>query len=771
MTAYNGFILQATYRIQNGIPVVYLFGRLENGETFALRDTRQRPHFYVDEESADAIDGAAMKPSAKRAFDGRPLIKVEVKLPSDAPGVRDKLHGLGLKTYEADVRFAMRYLIDRDIKSGIKIHGQPVPGTGTKWLFENPEVAPARVDARPRVLSFDIETTADANNLLAIAYFGLGRDEVVVVDPKARQMPDQAIGVPTEKDALHHFAELVQALDVDILTGWNVVDFDLTVLANIASKVRYDLQLGRDRGKMRIRPAQGYFGSGSAMIPGRIVLDGMDLVRGAFVRVDDYSLDGVGQAILGEGKTLGHGEDGLDKVAQILDTYASDLPKFTEYARTDARLALAIVEKLDLIKLAFARASLTGMTPDRVAASIASFDFLYLAELHKRDVSAPSVVAPGAGRVAQGGGAVFEPQAGVHENVWVCDFKSLYPSIIRTFNIDPLGHSLARLEAEPVYTQDGTAFATAPGILPGILDNLFPQRAQAKAKGDEVASQAIKILMNSFYGVLGTPACRFYNPNIANAITSQGRHLLHWSRDWFAERGYNVLYGDTDSVFVASGAEDTPEADARIQVLVTNFNRDLAAYLEAQYGVQSRLELEYEKLYTRLFLAKTRGGGQGARKRYAGVKAGSDEVEFVGMEVVRRDWTDLAKEVQKELFTRLFNGDAVVDYLREKVSSVRAGDCDDQFIYRKGLRKSVDTYTTNIPPHVQAVKKSTSPPARIVRYVVTERGPELDAERTHPPDREHYVQKQIRPVAEPVLDALGLNFAQVIGDDKQISLF
>ena len=60
MTAYNGFILQATYRIQNGIPVVYLFGRLENGETFALRDTRQRPHFYVDEESADAIDGAAM---------------------------------------------------------------------------------------------------------------------------------------------------------------------------------------------------------------------------------------------------------------------------------------------------------------------------------------------------------------------------------------------------------------------------------------------------------------------------------------------------------------------------------------------------------------------------------------------------------------------------------------------------------------------------------------------------------------------------------------
>ncbi|NKC00509.1 MAG: DNA polymerase II [Pseudomonadales bacterium] len=771
MTVYNGFILQATYRIQNGVPVVYLFGRLDSGETFTLRDTRQRPHFYVEKDNAEAVEGASVEPSSKTTFDGDALVEVEVKVPSDAPRVRDKLHGRGLKTYEADVRFAMRYLIDRDIKNGIQIIGHRLPGTSTTWVFENPEVTSAKVDASPRVLSFDIETTPDAKNLLAISYFGLGQDEVVVVDPTGREMPDRAISVPTEKDALHHFATLVRELDVDILTGWNVIDFDLTVLSNIASKVRYDLQLGRDNGKMRIRPAEGYFGSGSAMIPGRVVLDGMDLVRGAFVRVDDYSLDGVSHAILGEGKTLGHNEDGMDKVAQILDTYANDLPKFTEYARTDARLALEIVEKLDLIKLAFARASLTGMTPDRVAASIASFDFLYLAELHKRHVSAPSVASPGAGRIAQGGGAVFEPQAGVHENVWVCDFKSLYPSIIRTFNIDPLGHSMAKREGKPVQTQDGTAFSTAPGILPSILDALFPQRAQAKARGDEVASQAIKILMNSFYGVLGTPACRFYNPNIANAITSQGRHLLHWSRDWFAARGYNVLYGDTDSVFVSSGAHDTQEAESRIAGLVADFNRELTTYLENQYGVQSRLELEYEKLYTRLFLAKTRGGGQGARKRYAGVRAGGKEVEFVGMEVVRRDWTDLAKEVQKALFTRLFNGDAVADYLREKVSVVRAGGCDDQLIYRKGLRKSVDTYTTNIPPHVQAVKKSSLPPPRVVRYVVTEHGPELDAERTHSPDREHYVQKQIRPVAEPVLEALGLNFAQVVGDDKQISLF
>ena len=766
---HRGFILQATYRIQQGVPVVYLFGRLENGKTFTLRDTQQAPHFYIEQGAIADVGNAHIEPSDKTSFYGKALSRVDVKIPSDAPGVRDQLHGMGVQTFEADVRFAMRYLIDRDIRNGIEILSQPQKGVATTWQFENPEVKPAEVIAAPRVLSFDIETTPDAKSLLAISYYGLGRDEVIVVDPNKRVMPARAIGVATEREALQKFADLLVELDVDVLTGWNVIDFDLTVLANIATKVRFNLQLGRDQGRMRIRPAEGYFGSGSAMIPGRVVLDGMDLVRGAFLRLDDYSLDGVSQAILGEGKTLG--QEGADKVAEILDTYANDLPRFAEYARTDARLALEIVEELDLIKLAFARAALTGMTPDRVAASIASFDFLYLAELNKRKLCAPSVVSPGGNRMAQGGGAVFEPEAGVHENVWVCDFKSLYPSIIRTFNIDPLGFALAEQGASAVETQDGTAFSREPGILPAMLDVLFPQRAEAKARGDEVASQAIKILMNSFYGVLGTSACRFYNPKIANAITSQGRYLLNWSRDWFHARGYRVLYGDTDSVFVASGITDAELAHEKALTLTNAFNADLAAYLKERHGVESRLELEYEKLYTRLFLAKTRGGGQGARKRYAGIKAGSDQVEFVGMEVVRRDWTDLAKEVQRALFTRLFQGEAVAEYLGKKVSAVRAGECDDQLVYRKGVRKSVDSYTTNIPPHVQAVKKSDQPPPRIVRYVITEQGPELETEMRGAPDREHYVQKQIRPVAEPVLDALGLDFAQVIGDDRQISLF
>ena len=765
----QGFVLQASYRIHHGLPVVYLFGRLEDGRTFMVRDYNQTPHFYIDQQHARSIASGKVFPCSKTNFAGAALARVEVSVPGDAPAVRDALHAQGLVTYEADVRFAMRYLIDRDIKGGVRIKGEAQVGQGTDLVFDNPQLTPAKVEIQPKVLSFDIETNGLADELLAIACYGEGVDEVVVVDPAGRDLPRRAIGVGTEREALVYFVELVQRLDIDVLTGWNVIDFDLSVLSRIAQRVKYDFQLGRDRGNLRIRPAAGYFGSGSASIPGRLVLDGLDLLRGAFVKMDEYSLDAVAQKVLGEGKTLGG--EGRDKVAEILDTYANDLVAFSHYARTDARLALEIVQRLKLIKLSFARSTLTGMPADRVAASIASFDFLYLSALHKLDVAAPSVNQAGHERIAQGGGAVFEPTVGIHHNVWVFDFKSLYPSIIRTFNIDPLGYQRGATQADVIRTYDGTCFAKGASILPGMLDELFPQRTQAKAEGDEIASQAIKILMNSFYGVLGTPACRFYNPAIANAITSQGRYLLGWSKRWFEARGYTVLYGDTDSVFVASGVAHAETAEAQAGELVSAFNAELMEHLRATAQVDSRLELEFEKLYTQLFLARVRGGSQGARKRYAGQRFGSDELEFVGMEVVRRDWTELAKEVQRNLFKRLFGGDEVATYLKSVVAQLRAGELDDLLVYRKGLRKPVSSYTANVPPHVQAVKKSSAPAPRIVAYVITASGPELVSEMSGPPDREHYLEKQIMPVALPVLEALGLDFNQVTGDDRQISLF
>src|SRR5262249_48641699 len=147
----------------------------------------------------------------------------------------------------------------------------------------------------------------------------------------------------------------------------------------------------------------------------------------------------------------------------------------------------------------------------------------------------------------------------IHRNVWVFDFKSLYPSIIRTFNIDPLTFVADPTPEEELVRTPGGSFRRSPAILPSMLDKLFPQRELAKQNRDDIASHAIKILMNSFYGVLGTPACRFYNPEIANSITRTGKEILLWSKRWFEARGFKVLYGDTDSLFVQS---NTTDADA-----------------------------------------------------------------------------------------------------------------------------------------------------------------------------------------------------------------
>jgi DNA polymerase II len=776
----RGFILQASYRIVSGpnggrVPGVYLYGRLEDGGTFLVRDDRQRPHFYIREaqaERARTLGALLPRPIDRRTFDGAPVSRLDVETPRDVPALRDRLHEAEIETFEADVRFAVRYLIERGIKGGCEIEGPVDPGTGVTLVFDNPQLQPADVKVEPRALSFDIETDAKGERLLAISMYAPGLDEVLIVDGSDRAMPEHATRCADERAALDAFCDRIRQFDPDVLTGWNTIDFDFTVLERIAARLRHPFNLGRDAGPIRIRKPEGYFGSGQATIPGRLVLDGIDLLRGAFVRMDDYSLDAVAREVLGEGKAVKG--DVLDRIGEIVHNYKHDLAAFVLYARTDARLAYQIVERLNLVPLAFARSRLTGMTPDRVAASIASFDFLYLSELAHKGIVAPTVRS-GDSRVyaAQQGGYVLEPVTGLHRNVWVFDFKSLYPSIIRTFNIDPLSYVADTPAGVDVIEAPGGAFRREPAILPRLLDELFPRRDAAKKAGDDVASHAIKILMNSFYGVLGTRACRFYNPALANSITGMGREMLLWSKRWFEEAGFSVLYGDTDSLFVHSGSDDPDRAREQGRQLATALSSDIARYIGERWRVQSRLELEFEKLYLKLFLPRARHSTRGASKRYAGLlhDKNTDSVEFVGMEVVRRDWTALAKQVQRELYHRLFTDQAVDQYLAQIVQRVRKGELDEALVYRKNLRKDADDYTATTPPHVAAARKSTQTSARLISYVMTTAGPEPIDNVQHPLDREHYVLKQVKPVAEPVLATLGLDFERVIGDSRQIDFY
>jgi len=796
----RGFILQPTYRYRRGRPVVHLFGVLEDGGGFLVRDGSLIPHFYVEETDASRaskLGASRQRPTDKLTLgEGRPVVRVELAKPSETPPLRDRLQEHGIRCWEADVRFAMRFLIDRGLRGAIEIRGVPetwdeAPGVRLT-VFDDPELVPVDSDddwtPELRVLSLDIETDARARRLLSIALHGCGASEVLLLTPEGRDAPEGSIPFATEKELLAGFRDRVRELDPDVLTGWNVVDFDLAVLAHRAEELEVSFSLGRVPGKLTVQRSRFRGGSSRASVPGRLVLDGIDLMRGSFVSMDEWSLDAVAREVLGEGKTFGGKDDegdNRDKVAEIQRTFREDRAAFVEYNLTDARLVTDLLDKLQLVELAVERSRLTGLSPDRVSGSIAAFDFLYLSELGRRGIVAPSVGSGPDADQPTHGGYVLEPTPGLYENVLVFDFQSLYPSLIRTFQIDPLGHLPDWSEGDeaegggPIVAPNGAAFRRERGILTRMLDELFPRRAEAKRRGDDVAAYAIKILMNSFYGVLATPACRFHDPRIANAITSFGRELLLWSRSRIEEQhGRRVLYGDTDSLFIESGAADPESARALGEELLASLNRDLDEHVRATWRVESRLVLEFDRLYLKLLLPEVRGGGgHGARKRYAGLieREGPEgvhqETVFTGLEVVRRDWTELARRVQRELYERLFTDRPVDDYLRREVSELRAGNLDRLLVYRKGLRKDLTAYTSTTPPHVAAARKMSVPPGRVVEYVWTRNGPEPAAERRSDLDYEHYVEKQVQPVAEPVLGQLGLDFAKVIGDDRQMDLF
>ena len=406
-----GFILNATYVAEpdGGRAVVHLYGRLADGRPFLVRDRSQEPYFYIESsavEQARALGLSNLDATDRRTLHGAPVHRVRLHHPGDTPAIRGRLHRKGIPTYEADVRFAYRYLIDRGIKSALRIHGAARPLAETApdaaretVVFDEPEVEPARWTPRLTTLSLDIETDPEAQRLLSVALWGYGTREVLLLCPDAAARaacPAAAVPCASEADLLATLCRRVRALDPDVVTGWNIIDFDVPVLIRRAAELQVPLELGRAPGAVRQRgsgrqradgsqpggPGQGGTSkrrfSDSIFIPGRVVLDGIRLLRAVSYRLDSYSLDNAAREILGEGKTLG----GVDHVAQIMATYSHDPERFVEYNLTDARLVLDILDKLDLVPFTAERSALTGMPPDRVGSSIAAFDFLYLSQLH-----------------------------------------------------------------------------------------------------------------------------------------------------------------------------------------------------------------------------------------------------------------------------------------------------------------------------------------------------------------------------------------------------
>ena len=762
--AERGFILTPTYRVHGGRPAVHLYAVLENGEAALVVDDRLAPHFFVAARDAERVRGASVIPTPLRTFAGEPVARVEVTLPGDVPPLRRRLADAGIACYEADLRFAYRWLIDRDVRGAFTVDGgfERRPGVGR--VYRNPTVAPAQWTPSLRVVSFDIETSANGDRLYSIAAAGAGGERVWIVHEGG---VDGAEVVADERALVERFLAHVRASDPDLITGWNVCDFDLAVLLAACRRTGVRCALGRNDDVLELQRDQNYTRESRALLAGRVVLDGLALVRGAWVRLDDYRLETAARTLLGKGKLFA----GAHRMAEIEAAYRDDPARLAAYNLQDARLVLELLAHTGLVELTVRRSLLTGMQLDRVGAQIAAVDSLYLRALRARGRVAPSVESS---REPEGitGGLVLDSRPGLYRNVLVFDFKSLYPSLIRTFNIDPLTHVPAPATgADVIRTPGGAAFRRdEDGILPALVARLWNERAAARAAGDTTGAQATKILMNSLFGVLGSPASRLFSPAVANAITLAGQHVIRLAARAVERRGYRVIYGDTDSLFVDAGEPDEARAAVTAEVLRAEVGDEVAVALAREFACTSHLELEFEKVYTRFFLPEVRGGATGSKKRYAGL-VGS-RLEIVGLEAVRRDWSSVARRFQRELLERVLRDEPVADFVRGVVADLRAGRLDAELVYRKAVRKPLESYTRTTPAHVKAARKQTDAGSRVVAYVVTRAGPEPVDQLTAEPDREHYVTQQLKPLADAVLRFVeGPDFDDLSGLRRQLSLF
>ncbi|HJX05351.1 MAG TPA: DNA polymerase II [Candidatus Nanoarchaeia archaeon] len=771
----KGFIIHPTYKVENGKAFIHLFGRLENGESF-LTINEYKPYFFIrkaDLEKALKIEQFDYEATHLKNFDDEIVAKVVLSIPADVAKLREKFSDKKIKHYEADIRFAYRFMIDKLIQGAVDIDGNFEKGNREKGefvdrVYNEPGLKPA--DYFPKnlkIISVDIETDKEGKEIYCVALYSPDFKKVIM---RTKEKLKNAVSVESEQEILLKLKEIILEQDPDIILGWNFIDFDMLILEKKFRDYKLPFAIGRTNEPCRLRIYSSFFQDSKADCTGRMVLDGIQVLKNNFVGLEDYKLNTAAKTFLNDKKIF----EGEDRWELVEEAFKKNPQLLVDYNLKDAELACRVLEKTTALELSIQRSLLTGMPLDRVRASIASLDSLYLRELRNK-----GFVAPSAGfdereeRIT--GGYVMNPKPGIYDYVIVCDFKSLYPSIMRTFNIDPWSFVPGCKGKNLIKSPNGACFKNQDGILPAIIQHLWEQRETARKKKNELARHAIKILMNSFFGVLANPTCRFYSRDMANAITTFGQQLIKLTAKKVEEMDYEVIYSDTDSIFVDLKVESYKEAEKIGKEISEHINNFFEKYAKEEYGRKNYLELEFEKVYKRFLMPRVRHLEIGSKKRYAGLVIeadGKEKIDIVGLEFVRRDWTDIAKNFQMELFDKIFHKKEVAEYIKQLVQEVREGKHDKLLIYRKAIRKEVEEYTKTTPPHVKAARLLGSElKSNIIEYVMTTEGPEPIQKQKHRIDYEHYIEKQIKPIADAILVFYNQNFDDIIKGSSQKTLF
>jgi len=782
------WLLDATYEVIGRTPEVRLWGITDDGRRVVICDRSFRPYFYVlPEEGVDlGLLVKRLKAHARgkhpiidmkivdKKYYGRPVkaIKVICQIPQDVPEYRElfkRIEGVR-EVLEADIRFYMRYMIDHQICpcSWHIVKAERVPNTQRLKVdaiyraLEPPRYIEKREIPDLRVLVFDIE-----------CYNPKGvpkpqRDPVIIISVVTNNGRKELLYAEDRNDkrVLEEFVRLIKDFDPDIIAGYNINRFDWPYLIERAKYLGVKLEVSRANSP----PAQSVYGHFSVV--GRANVDLYDFAED-IPEIKVKTLENVADYLGVMPKSKRILIDGTE-----IYKYWDDPEKrktLFEYAMQDAISAYGIAEKF--LPFAMQLSSLVGLTLDQVGAASVGFrvEWYLMRQAYLENELVPNRIE----RPYQPykGAIVLQPRKGLHENIVVLDFSAMYPSIMISKNISPDTYVPPEEVDDPsrfnIAPEVGHAFRKEPpGFYKKVLTRLLEFRRRIKEEMKKYSptsieyrilderQKAVKVIANACYGYAGWVGARWYKKEVAEATTAWGRQAIRTAIDIAKKLGLDVIYGDTDSLFVKYDK-------IKVERLIDEVKKTLG------------LEIKPDKLYVRVFFTE-------AKKRYCGLLP-DGRIDVVGLEAVRGDWAEIAKEVQErviEIVLKEGSPHKACEYVRGIIEDLKKGKIPlYKLIIWKTVTKSFEEYEVEAA-HVAAAKRLVEAGYGLevgdkVGYVIVKGGRKL-ADKAMPYifikdmkqiDVDYYVEKQIVPAAERILKYFGITASQLTAPGRQTSLF
>jgi len=685
MASWDVRVLSVSYRREGDGVVVQIYGRTKDGRSLTARYYNFRPYFYVMKPSEDALEMLREDRANVAEVDGKdtmllyqgkevPCRKITTTFPFVVPQVRTRLMEGGLKVLAADIPFHLRFTYDMDLSSCVRITGgenKEKRGDYTTDLVVDAEKL-ENIDAfypELKILAFDIENSMRDQHLITLCG---------VIRKASGQPLDSFVLEGDERGIIEGFGEQISKSDPDIITGYNIDGYDIPKILERAKALGMpEINWGRARSQATMRQFNNRFWS----VEGRIVVDAWWQVKKA-IKPKQETLNAVSLLLLGEEK--------LDVDPTKIDQeWAQDPEKVKRYCKRDAELALRVLEKIQVLKrgLDLATVSMLPLNDAISGTTSTLIDSILIRRADRAKVGVPMTSRQEYDEQIEGG-YVHAIEPGLYRMVVVEDFKSMYPSLIIAHNIcfttlDESG------KVGGAVSPIGVHFLSKeqrPGLLPKILTELMAEREKLKrmmkeAKSDEDRDyyrglqEAVKILMNAFYGVFASSFYRFTDQRIGGSITAFARQEIQKVIRQLEEDRNKVIYSDTDSVFIQSQFEDLAQT--------VEFGKEVAKRF-----TQGGASLEFEKVMDPFF-------SHGKKKRYIGRSVWPEKSMVIrGYETRRTDSFDLQSETLMTIFEKILDGDTegAVQFGRDTIQRVLKGDVEAEKLVISRSAKAFDTY-------------------------------------------------------------------------------